>query len=179
MELIFENNGNFHSKLLQEMLKLINLVCVRRCVVDEEKRAKRRAGEYSPIERQQFCYILSKIAFTGRCVPQIGRRFHWLRTHDDTWVVTHRCVSPCGNGGFMHFTIRRKRGRASAGTEGSENETERANGGGLRGTCERKPWNRDERNQRHIKLFARQTWLNIPLPPLAARHPPVPFYWDS
>lgn len=28
----------------------------------------------------------------------------------------------------------------------------------------RDAWNRDERNQRRIKLFARQTWLNIPSP---------------
>lgn len=70
-------------------------------------------------------------------------------------VVTHRCVSPCGNGGFMHFTIKRQ-GESGVGKKSARERT------GLRGTCKRKPWNRDERNQRHIKLFARQTWLNIP-----------------
>lgn len=33
---------------------------------------------------EQFRYILSRIAFTGRCVPQIGRRFRRLHTRDDT-----------------------------------------------------------------------------------------------
>lgn len=52
---------------------------------ERRKESEVEPEEYSPTERQQFRYILSKIAFTGRCVPQIGRRFHWLQTHDDTW----------------------------------------------------------------------------------------------
>lgn len=84
-------------------------------------------------------------------------------------VVTHRCVSPCGNGGFMHFTIKRK-GRKRAGRVKRDRERERANG--FARTCKRKPWNRDEHNQRHIKLFARQTWLNIPFSLFFPSSPP-------
>lgn len=67
-----------------------------------------RIEKNPPTERQQFRYILSKIAFTGRCVSQIGRRFHWLRIRDDTWsrVAAFYLAKTVV---FMHFTIKEKR----------------------------------------------------------------------
>lgn len=68
------------------------------------------------------------------------------------------------------------RGRERAWCVKRERKRERT---GVCGTCMRKPWNRDERNQRHIKLFARQTWLNIPTSLFHLLSAPIPFYWDS
>jgi len=73
-----------------------------------QKKERDKVGKNLPTEQQQFRYILSKIAFTGRCTPQIGRRFHWLHTHDDTWSSRIVYVSPRGNDGFMHFTAKRR-----------------------------------------------------------------------
>lgn len=63
----------------------------------------------------------------GRCVSQIGRRFHWLRTRDDTWprVAAFYLAKTVV---FMHFTIKEKGGERGKGVKKKKNETERANG---------------------------------------------------
>lgn len=156
---------------MQEILKLINLDALDGVCCGWRKESEVESGRILRPNDSSFAVsyqrsLLWVVAFYKSAVGFIG----------STPMTTH------GDYASLRFALRKRRFYAFHNKEEEEGESgvvkkrprERTD---LRGTCRRKPWNRDERNQRHIKLFARQTWLNIPLLPLlpALR----PFYWDS